>query len=186
MSIGTGSDSGSGKDRYADLAALLRDRRTALGLSRKEVCELTGLSYPYVSQLEGGYRAPSLATARKLAEALRLDVERIVVLADDAAPAAPRIPTGRSYANPAYAGARREFFASSSMIDAFAPELMSAPPADAQSARRATARRSRRRGTDEVVADAAALLTGLPADERLDALAAVQQQVIDSVISDRS
>lgn len=65
------------KDRYAELARLLRDRRRQLGLTRRELIEATGLSYPYVAQLEGGYRAPSLATAGKLAEALGLTADRI-------------------------------------------------------------------------------------------------------------
>lgn len=185
MSIESGSD--SGRARYPALAAALRARRDELGLTRKDLTAATGLSYPYVAQLEGGYRAPSLATARKLADALRLDVERIVELAADTESETPRGPAGQSFANPAYLGAPRELLASASMGDAFAPDALSAPPPAAPAARRNfLARRSRGRGTDAAVADAAALLTALPADERLAALAALQQQVVDSVVADRS
>lgn len=175
MSIGTGSDSGSGKDRYAALATLLREQRRALGLSRKDVCELTGLSYPYVSQLEGGYRAPSLATARKLADALHLDVEQIVVVADDTAQSLPAAP--RAYANPRYA---RSATIEALAAGPFQPETMTGalPAADA-GLRTSSARRT---GTDAAVADAAARLIGLPAGRRLDALAEVQRQVVDSVV----
>ena len=72
------SDSRSSKDRYPGLARLLRGRREELGLSRRDVVTRTQLSYPYVSQLEGGYRTPSLGSARKLADALHLPVEELV------------------------------------------------------------------------------------------------------------
>ena len=36
----------------------IRERRQELGLRRRDLVELTGLSYPYVSQIETGYRSP--------------------------------------------------------------------------------------------------------------------------------
>ncbi len=109
---GGGDSTASAKDRYAGLATLLRSRREALGISRRDLAAATGLSYPYIAQLEGGYRAPSVTTARRLADALRLPVEEIVHATGEAtttttAPApAARLPVGRDdawLANPAYA-----------------------------------------------------------------------------------
>ena len=37
----------------------IASRREELGISRKELAELTGLSYPYIAQIETGYRLPS-------------------------------------------------------------------------------------------------------------------------------
>lgn len=107
--MGIGRDSASEKDRYAELAHLLRGRRTELGLSRRDVVARTQLSYPYVSQLEGGYRAPSLSSARRLADALHLHVEDIVRAAGGdlpesrtRPPGATRPAAGTQFRNPAY------------------------------------------------------------------------------------
>lgn len=62
----------------ARLAAALRDRREDLGLSRREVADRSGLSYPYVSQLENGDREPSLAALEKLATAFATPVEDLL------------------------------------------------------------------------------------------------------------
>jgi len=107
--MGIDRDSASAKDRYAELARVLRGRRTELGLSRRDVVARTQLSYPYISQLEGGYRAPSLSSARKLADALHLHVEDIVRAAGGdlpesraRPPAAARSASGTQFRNPAY------------------------------------------------------------------------------------
>ncbi|PFG39574.1 helix-turn-helix protein [Georgenia soli] len=104
-----GGDSRNSKDRYSGLARLLRGRREELGLSRRDVVTRTKLSYPYVSQLEGGYRAPSLGSARKLADALHLPVEEVVRAAggdltgspEPSTPARRAAPAGH-FRNPAY------------------------------------------------------------------------------------
>jgi transcriptional regulator with XRE-family HTH domain len=164
----------SGRDRYAALATLLRERREVLGWSRKDVCAHTGLSYPYISQLESGYRAPSLGTARKLADTLGLDVEEIVVLADDAITGQP---AGRqTFANPGFAS-RPALNAATSPPSKSADaeqseELVTAPPPPHRASRRA------------VITSAAALLTSLPAEDRLDALSAVQRQVVNSILAE--
>lgn len=116
MSIAGGADGGdstpAAKDRYAGLATLLRTRRETLGVSRRDLAAATGLSYPYIAQLEGGYRAPSVTTARRLADALRLPVEEIVHAAGEGTTTAPSLPAPalhvtvrdeRWLANPAYA-----------------------------------------------------------------------------------
>ncbi|HEY7813293.1 MAG TPA: helix-turn-helix transcriptional regulator [Nakamurella sp.] len=56
---------------------LLRSARERLGMSRRDLAEATGLSYPYISQLETGYRMPSSPAMRSLADALGLRVDSL-------------------------------------------------------------------------------------------------------------
>lgn len=65
----------------SDLARLLESRRTDLGLSRRDLAERSGLSYPYVSQIETGEREPALKALHALAQALELPVERLATAA---------------------------------------------------------------------------------------------------------
>lgn len=206
MSIGGGGVSGgTGKDRYAELAALLRTRREELGLSRRTLAETTGLSYPYIAQLEGGYRAPSVSSARRLADALRLPVEDIVHAADETSSSAPPDPDPHArewIPNLAYAPSIDEDSmgraapappspaASAAPLPAPPPPLGTPPPRR----RRGFARGlSTRRTTDPVargVADAAqdiaSILRTLPAEARLDALAFAQREVMAEIVEERS
>lgn len=80
------------------LSAAIRDRREAAGLSRRDVADRSGLSYPYVSQLENGDREPSLEALGKLAAALDVPMEDLLRLqvrahtAESGTPAAPAAP----------------------------------------------------------------------------------------------
>jgi len=51
--------------------------RTQKQLSQMELCKTTGLSQPYLSQLEAGERKPSLATIERLADALAVPVSAL-------------------------------------------------------------------------------------------------------------
>lgn len=86
------------------LGQRVRDRREELGLSRKELVQRTGLSYPYVSQIETDDRTPTLVTVKKLAAALEVPLDALL---SQGAPAEPTAPaTARSsFANPAFVGA---------------------------------------------------------------------------------
>ena len=66
---------GSGERRYVALAEMatvgdrIRGRRLQLGLSQRELaCE--GVSYAYISRIEGNTRRPSVRALRKLAPKL--------------------------------------------------------------------------------------------------------------------
>ena len=61
-------------------ARFLEQRRTELGLSRKELATRSGLSYPYVSQLETGDRPPALKAMRQLAPVLDVPVEELAAM----------------------------------------------------------------------------------------------------------
>src|SRR6478735_7349671 len=63
-----------GSEEFGDL---LRQARERLGMSRRDLAEATGLSYPYISQIETGYRMPSSPAVRSLADALGLRVEHL-------------------------------------------------------------------------------------------------------------
>lgn len=58
----------------------LRALREAKGLSQGDIERRSGLLRSYISRVEGGYTAPSLATLEKFAEAL--DVESYQLLFD--------------------------------------------------------------------------------------------------------
>lgn len=85
------------------LANGLRLRREGLGLSRREVADRSGLSYPYVSQLENGDREPSLDALGRLAGALDTTTEELLTAPGLLADA---IATPRS-APPTHAAPRR-------------------------------------------------------------------------------
>lgn len=54
-----------------ELQRVIIIRRTMLGMSRKELAEAAGISYPYLSGIEVGDKDPSMSTLRGLATALR-------------------------------------------------------------------------------------------------------------------
>lgn len=56
------------------LGERLRSRRKALGLTLAEVAELSGLSMPYVSNLERGRGNPTVEALSAIADALKFDL----------------------------------------------------------------------------------------------------------------
>jgi transcriptional regulator with XRE-family HTH domain len=144
----------------------LKARREELGLSRRDVVEASGLSYPYVSQLETGYRLPSHKALAALAEALELDPGELsasipygeaLASSDMRPPRKPRRPSGRSqdwHANPQYVQAAGA----------------AVPPPDPD-------------GVAQQIAD---LVGRLPQDQRLDTLSAAQREVMERLIAERS
>ncbi|MCQ3812575.1 MAG: helix-turn-helix domain-containing protein [Acidimicrobiia bacterium] len=71
MADGTAADIG-------ELGARLRARRTALGLTLAQVADKSGLSLPYVSNLERGRGNPTLEALRSVAKALQQSVSDIL------------------------------------------------------------------------------------------------------------
>ena len=64
----------TGSQDFGDLLRRARERR---GMSRKDLAVATDLSYPYISQLETGYRQPSPAAIKKLAIALQISLDEM-------------------------------------------------------------------------------------------------------------
>jgi transcriptional regulator with XRE-family HTH domain len=56
-----------------DIGKRLRELREAKGLSQGDIEKRSGLLRSYISRVEGGYTAPSLATLEKFAKALEVE-----------------------------------------------------------------------------------------------------------------
>lgn len=65
----------------AEFGAWLMAKRNEAGLTRYDIAERCGISYPYVSQLETGYRNPSAAVVQSLSVALGVDAGEILAMA---------------------------------------------------------------------------------------------------------
>ena len=59
---------------FAQIAEQVADRRKALGLSQKELAELTGTTQSAIARLEGGGTPPRLSTLVRIARALDSDL----------------------------------------------------------------------------------------------------------------
>ncbi|MFG6491276.1 helix-turn-helix domain-containing protein [Microbacterium sp. P03] len=82
--------------RTGDLALGKRiaARREELGMSRKDLASATDLSYPYIAQLETGYRLPSAKHQMTLSRVLGMSL-------DDLFATAEKLPALRSAGAPA-------------------------------------------------------------------------------------
>jgi transcriptional regulator with XRE-family HTH domain len=68
-------------DRVGDLGAYLREQRETAKLSVRQLASLTGVSNPYLSQVERGLRRPSAEVLQQLAKGLRISAEALYVRA---------------------------------------------------------------------------------------------------------
>jgi transcriptional regulator with XRE-family HTH domain len=59
----------------------LREQRVAAQLSLRQLAEQTGVSNPYLSQIERGLRRPSAEVLQQIAKALRISAEQVYVQA---------------------------------------------------------------------------------------------------------
>ncbi len=196
----------TGNEEFGDR---LRRAREALGMSRRDLAEATGLSYPYVSQIETGYRMPSAPAMRSLADALGLRPESLFDAVPPAAPRdagravqpaalsrttasapavpapAPRAPAPSAPAGGAPAGAGSAPAAAGSVGGGWMPNPHFARPASALAdVIEPVAAAPVPDQQDRAVDAATGLLTALPHPERLAALARVQSRVVQSVIED--
>jgi len=148
----------------------IRSRREELGLSRRDLVEASGLSYPYVSQLETGYRLPSHKALAALAEALELSpgelsasipYEEALASSDLGSPRRQRAARSREgwFSNPQY-----EATAAALAV----PAAAGPPPPDPR----------------RVAQQIAELVGRLPRDQRLDAMSIAQRQVMETIISE--
>jgi transcriptional regulator with XRE-family HTH domain len=89
--------------RVASLGEYLRDQRRAAELSLRELARETGVSNPYLSQVERGLRKPSAEVLNKIAGALQISAEHLFVQAGllDEPPAAPETTESAINADPA-------------------------------------------------------------------------------------
>jgi ribosome-binding protein aMBF1 (putative translation factor) len=64
--------------RILDGANKIRVWRTHRGLSARDLAAATGLSAPYISEIEGGKKEGSISAMKKIAEALKVDLDDLV------------------------------------------------------------------------------------------------------------
>jgi transcriptional regulator with XRE-family HTH domain len=64
-----------------NLGDYLREQRVSAQLSLRQLAEQTGVSNPYLSQIERGLRRPSAEVLQRLAKALRISAETLYVQA---------------------------------------------------------------------------------------------------------
>lgn len=67
--------------KVEDLGDYLKEQRVNAQLSLRQLAEQTGVSNPYLSQIERGLRRPSAEVLQQLAKALRLSSENLYVRA---------------------------------------------------------------------------------------------------------
>lgn len=63
------------------LGEYLKDQRVTAQMSLRQLADLTGVSNPYLSQIERGLRRPSAEVLQQIAKALRISAEQLYVQA---------------------------------------------------------------------------------------------------------
>ena len=188
---------GNGKTGSEELARVVRERRGSLGWTRQQLADATGIPYPTIAQIETAYRGVSPSRLGVIARVLGLDPKELYdVLASDAETGGPGAPMsaapvrGRSaqrfraagswHDNPGFARATPASSSGAASPDALASSIAPAPPAP----RSAPSGREQPR-SPTVVEQVVELLSGLPADGRIEALSQVQQLVLEQIVQER-
>lgn len=65
------------KPLLSDVGAFIKEQREQGSLSIRKLAELTGISNPYISQIERGVRKPSAEILRSIADALSIRTETL-------------------------------------------------------------------------------------------------------------
>jgi transcriptional regulator with XRE-family HTH domain len=68
-------------DPWHELGSFIREQRSGARLSLRRLSDLTGISNPYLSQIERGLRRPSAEILREIAKALTISAETLYVRA---------------------------------------------------------------------------------------------------------
>ena len=71
------NDNGSQSTRLPDVGAYIRDQRRRAQLSLRKLAERSGVSNPYLSQIERGLRQPSAKILKGIATALEVSAESL-------------------------------------------------------------------------------------------------------------
>jgi transcriptional regulator with XRE-family HTH domain len=70
-------DNGAKAQRLPDVGAYIRDQRRKAQLSLRKLAERSGVSNPYLSQIERGLRQPSAKILKGIATALEVSAETL-------------------------------------------------------------------------------------------------------------
>ena len=68
-------------EQLGSVGEFIADRRRAAELTLRQLADLTGVSNPYLSQIERGLRRPSAEVLQQLSKALRVSAESLYVRA---------------------------------------------------------------------------------------------------------
>jgi transcriptional regulator with XRE-family HTH domain len=71
------NDNGSDAQRLPDVGAYIREQRRKAQLSLRKLAERSGVSNPYLSQIERGLRQPSAKILKGIATALQVSAESL-------------------------------------------------------------------------------------------------------------
>jgi transcriptional regulator with XRE-family HTH domain len=82
-----------------DIGKRLRELREAKGLSQGDIERRSGLLRSYISRVEGGYTAPSLATLEKFAKALEVEPYQLL-FQGEGRPSAFKMPEQAALSKP--------------------------------------------------------------------------------------
>ena len=82
-----------------DISKRLRELREAKGLSQGDIERRSGLLRSYISRVEGGYTAPSVATLEKFAKALEIEPYQLL-FQGEGRPAALKVPAQGGLSKP--------------------------------------------------------------------------------------
>lgn len=91
---------GSPKTGDMELGQKIATRREELGMSRKQLAEAAGLSYPYIAQIETGYRLPSTKHHLVLAGVLGMSLDELFGNMENAGGEAPLVRARTSRRRP--------------------------------------------------------------------------------------
>ncbi len=69
------------KNPVSDLGSYLKEQREQAQLSMRQLAERSGISNPYLSQIERGLKRPSAEILQALAKGLRISAEQLYVRA---------------------------------------------------------------------------------------------------------
>ena len=145
------------------LGKYLVRRRHELGMDRKTLAALSGLSYPYVSQLEASDdKRPSEKALRLLAPALEVELDELLDVADGWTSGSLSIPPDRMR------GTRPRALSAGSRVDAMF--AMTEPDRDEGTTTR-----------HELVAELERRLAGCTATERLAVLHELQARALEQL-----
>lgn len=156
-------------ERRSPFATLLVDQRKRRGWSRTQLSEQSGLSYPYISQLETAQRKPSRRAAYQLAAALGIDPTDLEgsIPADETD--AREVERARSY--------------SSQLMGI--PEGIEVPGRSSADGAPRRARASGRATRADRLGDMLDLLEEFEPEERLEALAELQKLAMQRLLEER-
>jgi transcriptional regulator with XRE-family HTH domain len=76
-------------DMASDIGSFIRSQRETAHVSVRQLAERSGVSNPYLSQVERGWRKPSADVLNQIAKALRLSAEVLYVRAGILEPSEP-------------------------------------------------------------------------------------------------